>query len=75
MTTHTECAMKQEFQNFWSFLEFAIPGIPMVMIVMSRVCSLCYATQQDFSNMRPYLYISVTHISSSEEPSRVPYAI
>ena len=35
------------------FLEFAIPGIPMVVIVMSRVCSLRDRTQQDFINAHP----------------------
>ena len=34
------------------FLEFTIPGIPMVMMVMSRVRSLCDSTQQDFINPR-----------------------
>ena len=32
------------------FLEFAIPGIPMVMIVISRAHSLHNPTQQDFIN-------------------------
>ena len=41
------------------FLGFQIPGIPMVTIVTS--CA-------------PYLYISVTRVSSSEGPSRVRYA-
>ena len=43
MTTHTECAMKQELQ---------IPGIPMVVMVMSRARSLRDPTQQDFINAR-----------------------
>ena len=30
------------------FLEFQIPGIPMVVIVTSRVRSLCDPTQQDY---------------------------
>ena len=34
------------------FLEFAIPGIPMVLMVTSRACSLRYPTQQDFINGR-----------------------
>ena len=34
------------------FLEFQIPGIPMVVIVMSRACSLHNPTQQDFINAR-----------------------
>ena len=47
------------------FQELQIPGIPMVVIVMSRAHSLRNPTQ----------YINVTHVSSSEEPSRVHYAI
>ena len=46
------------------FLELQIPGIPMVVMVMSRARSLCAPTQ-----------IYVTHDSNSEEPSRVHYAI
>ena len=57
------------------FLELQIPGIPMVVIVTSRARSLRDPTQQDFINTRPYTYINVTHVSSSEEPSRVHYAI
>ena len=57
------------------FLELQIPGIPMVVIVTTRACSLRDPTQQDLSTGAPYLYINVTHISSSEEPSRVHYAI
>ena len=34
------------------FLEFQIPGIPMVMMVTSRACSLRDPTQQDFINAR-----------------------
>ena len=56
------------------FLEFQIPGIPMVTIVTSRTRSLRDPTQQDLSTRAPYLYISVTRVSSSEEPSRVHYA-
>ena len=48
MTTHTQCAMKQEFE----FLELQIPGIPMVVMVTSRTRSLRYHTQQDFINAR-----------------------
>ena len=32
------------------FLEFQIPGIPMVVMVTSRAGSLHYPTQQDFTN-------------------------
>ena len=32
------------------FLEFQIPGIPMVMMVTSCVCYLHYPTQQDIIN-------------------------
>ena len=34
------------------FLEFAIPGIPMDVIVTSHACSLRDPTQQDFINAR-----------------------
>ena len=34
------------------FLELQIPGIPMVVIVTSRACSLRDPTQQDFINTR-----------------------
>ena len=34
------------------FLEFQIPGIPMVVIVTSRARPLYYPTQQDFVNVR-----------------------
>ena len=57
------------------FLEFPIPEIPIVVIVTSRACSLRDPTQQDISTRAPYPYINVTCISSSEEPSRVHYAI
>ena len=57
------------------FLELQIPGIPVVVIVTSRARSLRDPTPQDFSTRAPYLYISVTHVSSSEEPSRIHYAI
>ena len=56
------------------FLELQIQGIPMVVMVTSRAHSLRNPTQQDFINA-PYLYLNVTHVSSSEEPSRVHYAI
>ena len=49
MTTHTECAMKQEFTNSWNL---QIPGNPMVVIVTSRARSLPDPTQQDFINAR-----------------------
>ena len=51
------------------FLELQIPGIPMVMMVTSHMHSLRNPTQQDF------IVINVTHVSNSEEPSRVHYAI
>ena len=57
------------------FLEFQIPGIPMVVMVTSRARSLRDPTQQDLSMRAPYLYINVTHVSNSEEPSRVHYEI
>ena len=37
------------------FLEFAIPGMPMVMMVTSRARSLRDPTQQDFINMHNLL--------------------
>ena len=40
------------------FLEFQIPGIPMVVIVTSRACSLRNPTQQDFIHPR----VHPTHI-------------
>ena len=36
--------------EFLEFLELQMPGIPMVVIVMSRARSLCDPTQQDFIN-------------------------
>ena len=57
------------------FLEFAIPGIPIVVMVTSRVCSLRDPTQQDFINAHTLPIYNVTHISNSEEPSRVHYEI
>ena len=57
------------------FLEFQIPGIPMVVIVTSCAHSLRDPTLQDFIHAcAPYSYINVTCVSSSEEPSRVHYA-
>ena len=35
------------------FLEFAIPGVPMVVMVTSRARSLRNPTQQDFINAHP----------------------
>ena len=57
------------------FLEFAIPGIPTVMMVTSRARSCANLPNKILSTRAPYLYINVTHVSSSEEPSRVHYAI
>ena len=58
------------------FLELQIPGIPMVVMVTSCARSLHDPTQQDFINARTLpIYIYVTHVSNSEEPSRVHYAI
>ena len=56
-------------------LELQIPGIPMVVIVTSRARSLHDPTSKILSTRAPYIYINVTHVSSSEEPSRVHYAI
>ena len=45
------------------FLEFQIPGIPMVVMVTSHACSLRAPTQQDFINARTLpIYISHTRI-------------
>ena len=57
------------------FLELQIPGIPMVVMVMSRARSLRDLTQQDFINARTLPIFYVTRDSNSEEPSRVHYAI
>ena len=57
------------------FLEFAIPGIPMVMMVTSRAPPCTILPNKILSTRAPYLYINVTHVSNSEEPSRVHYAI
>ena len=58
------------------FLEFQIPGIPMVVMVTSRARSLRDPTQQDFINAHTLpIYIYVTRDSNSEEPSRVHYVI
>ena len=56
------------------FLEFQIPGIPMVVIVTSCTRFLRDPTNMILSTRTPYLYISVTRVSSSEELSRVCYA-
>ena len=61
--------------GFPEFLELQIPGIPMAVIVMSCARSLLNPTQQDLINTCTIPYISVTHVSSSEEPARVHYAI
>ena len=43
------------------FLEFGIPGIPMVVMVTSCARSLCDPTQQDFINART-LPIYICHM-------------
>ena len=57
------------------FLEFQIPGIPMVVIVTSHACSLRAPTQQDFINARTLPIYKCHTRFKSEEPSRVQYAI
>ena len=57
------------------FLELQIPGIPMVVMVTSRMHSRVILPNKILSTHASYLYINVTHVSSSEEPSRVHYAI
>ena len=71
MTTHTECAIKQEFLNSWNckFQEFLWSWW------WRHVRAPCAILPNKILSMRaPYLYINVTHVSSSEEPSRVHYA-
>ena len=71
MTTYTECAMKQEFLNSWDskFQEFLWSRLS------RHVRAPCAILPNKILSTRaPYLYISVTHVSSSEEPSRVRYA-
>ena len=47
----------------------------MVVIVTSRAHSLHHPTQQDFIHAQTLpIYIYVTRVSRSEEPSRVHYA-
>ena len=51
-----ECAMKQEFLNYWNP---RILGIPVVAIVTSRTRSLRDPTQQDFIHGHPtHIYVS-----------------
>ena len=57
------------------FLELQIPGIPMNVMVTSRVCSLHDPTHKILSTRAPYPYIYVTRNSNSEEPSTAHYAI
>ena len=58
------------------FLELQIPEIPMVMMVTSCALSLRDTTQQDFINARTLpIYINVTRVSNSGEPSSIYYAI
>ena len=47
----------------------------MVVMVTSCARSLRDPTQQDFINVCTLPILNVTHISNSEEPSRVHYAI
>ena len=58
------------------FLELQNQEIPMVMMVTSCALSLRDPTQQDFINARTLpIYINVTRVSNSGEPSSVYYAI
>ena len=57
------------------FLELQIPGIPMVVMVTSHVRSCTILPNKILSMRAPYPYIHVTHVSNSEEPSRVHYEI
>ena len=56
------------------FLEFQIPGIPMVVMVTSRDAPCVILPNKILSTHAPYSYICVKRDSSSEEPSRVHYA-
>ena len=56
------------------FLELQIPGIPMVVMVMSRTRSL-RVPNKILSTRAPYPYIYVTCNKNSEEPFRVHFAI
>ena len=71
MTTYTECAMKQEFLNSWNskFQEF-----PWSRLLRHVRAPCAILPSKILSTRAPYLYISVTRVSSSEEPSRVHYA-
>ena len=44
-----------------AFLEFQIPGIPMVMMVTSHACSPQDPTQQDFYQCVQPTYIQMSH--------------
>ena len=57
------------------FLELQIPGILMVVMVTSRAHSCAILPNKILSTHAPYLYMNVTHVPSSEEPSKVHYAI
>ena len=57
------------------FLELQIPGIPMVVMVRHVRAPCVILPNKILSTAAPYLYICVTDISCSEEPSRVHYAI
>ena len=51
------------------FLKFQIPGIPTVVIVTSRACSLHDHTQQDFINALPLpIYICHTCFKFFKNP-------
>ena len=50
------------------FLEFQIPGIPMVAIVTSRTRSLRDPTNKILSTRAPYPYISVTRVQVLKNP-------
>ena len=57
------------------FLKLQIPEIPMVVMVTYMRAPCAILPNKILSTRAPYLYINVTHVSSSKEPSRVHYAI
>ena len=71
MTTHTECAMKQEFLNSWNSNSRNSYGCD-----SDVTCALpAQSCPTRFYQRAHPTYINVKHVSSSEEPSRVHYAI
>ena len=55
------------------FLEFQISGIPVVAITRHVRAPCAILPNKILSTRAPYPYISVTRVSSSEEPSSLHY--